>query len=87
MVDIIIDVGLELEGVPVGVLFGVEEALPTLALLGPDLGVTFGLSTGFAAVGVFCFGVDRGLRLGNRTSRPRSGVDFVNAVSAKRGVT
>jgi len=44
-----IDVGLELLGVPLGVLLGVDDALSTLAFRKPDLGVTFELRYAFAA--------------------------------------
>lgn len=44
-----IDVGLELLGVPLGVLLGVDDALSTLAFRKPDLGVTFEFRNSLAA--------------------------------------
>jgi len=56
-----IDVGLELPGVPLGVLFGVDDALSTLAFRRPDLGVMFELKNDFTGVAdsslVFALGV------------------------------
>ena len=44
------DVGRELLGVPFGVAVGVVDALSTLALLDPDLGVIFELKKVFTGV-------------------------------------
>lgn len=53
----IVEVGLELLGVPFGVRFGVEDALSTLALLDPDLGVMFELRNALTGVAMSPFGL------------------------------
>lgn len=50
-----VDAGFELLGVPFGVRFGVEDALSTLALLDPDLGVTFALKNALTGVAMSPF--------------------------------
>ena len=81
-----IEAGLELPGVPLGVLLGVEDALSTLAFRKPDLGVTFELKTDFAGVAdsslVFALGVWKasGLR-----SFARRGERREEEAAARRG--
>ena len=58
----IIEVGLELVDVPVGLLVGVEDGLSTLALRDPDLGVMFELNRPFTGVTISSGRVPLGVR-------------------------
>ena len=81
-----IDVGLELPGVPVGVRFGVEDALSTLAFRRPDLGVMFELRRVFAGVAQSSLGFPFGVwRASNLPSLARQGERRGEDAAARRG--
>ena len=84
------DVGLELDGVPLGVPPGVDAGLFTLAVLVPDLGVTLEPRKFFTGVDTSSFGVPFEERTGVRESLFRSSDDVAAAgdtLAASRGVT
>lgn len=81
------EVGLELAGVPPGVLFGVVFALSTLAFRDPDLGVTLELRKFMTGVDMSFLGAafDAVLRVG-RLSFRSSGETVDRGEPASRGV-
>lgn len=83
-----IDVGRELEGVPFGVLDGVEDTLFTLAFRDPDLGVTLEFRKALIGVVASSFGVSFCLALATvRSTLPNSGDECVFGDPASRGAT